>query len=121
MNGNETNSGDTFFIGLNSFPVYLDYLKGNLTSIDGNLSDIYSSSTSSIMNQAISGAQTAKNDTIKISNNDAAGSSLTLTYNTPIDTTTSTGSISSRFPTVLGSYSSQTGLVWSLYSTIYQF
>lgn len=73
------------------------------------------------MNQAISQSQTALTDTIKISNNDANGTSLTLTYNTPIDTTIASSSISSTFPTALGSYSSQTGLVWSLYSAINPF
>lgn len=73
------------------------------------------------MNQAISKSQNALTDTIKISNNDANGTNLTLTYNTPIDTTTTSSSISSTFSTVLGSYSSQTGLVWSLYSAINPF
>ena len=71
------------------------------------------------MNQAITKSRLAETDTIKISNNDAAGNLLTLNYNTPIDASVSTGIISSTFPTVLGSYSSKTGLVWNLYTPIY--
>lgn len=118
MNGNTTTSGSSFFIGFNNLPTYLNYLKGNLSSINSNLAQIRSSSPTTSMNQAIAKAKTAEDNTIKISNNDPSGSNLVLTYSTPLDTPSSTGTIASNFPEVLGSYSSKTGLVWRLYSEI---
>lgn len=121
MNGNTTSSGNSYFIGMNMIPDVITYLQTNLTNIDNNLTQIYSTTPTTTINQGISQAQTSETDTIKISNNDATGSNLTLNYNTPIDTVTTSNPISSTFPSVLGSYSSQKGLVWSLYSNIYSF
>lgn len=121
MNGNSTNNGDSYFIGMNRIPEVISSLQTNLTNIDNNLTQVHSTTSTTTFNQAITYAQTAETDTIKISNNDASGSNLTLNYNTPIDSVTTSSTISSTFPAVLGSYSSQKGLVWSLYSSIYSF
>ena len=73
------------------------------------------------MNQAISQSQSALSNTILVSNNDASGSNLVLSYNTPLNTTTSTGSVNSDFIGILGSYSATSGLVFDLYTSIYIF
>jgi hypothetical protein len=44
-----------------------------------------------------------------------------LTYSTPIDSASTSGSLSSDFIPVLGSYSGQSGLVYSLYLSLYTF
>ncbi len=76
---------------------------------------LYSNDSTATINQALTQTQTAMNNTIKISNNDMAGSNLVLNYGTPLDSATPTGSINSLFPTLLGSYSSKTGYVYTLY------
>ncbi len=53
-----------------------------------------------------------------VSNNDAGGLPLVLTYSSPINSTVPTDSISSLFPSVLGSYSSRSGIVMNIYSSL---
>jgi hypothetical protein len=121
MNGNVTAGGGSYFMGINQVGIVLENLRTNLTNIDNNITALYDANPATVVNQAISQAKTAQSNTILISNNDAAGNPLVLTYNTPIDSTTSSGSINSDFIGVLGSYSSNSGLVFSLYTTIYLF
>lgn len=82
---------------------------------------MYNTNANSTMSQAVSLSQTAINDTILISNNDAAGNPLTLNYNTPLHFSVTNSSINSTFPDVLGSTSSQSGMVYSLYSSLSNF
>ena len=96
----------------------LSQINGNLSSINSNLTELSSSSSSTVLNQAITQATTTSNDVIKISNNDAAGNDLTLNYNTPFDATSTTGTVASTFPSVLGSFKSQKGYVWAVYSAV---
>lgn len=118
LNGNFSNAGN-FFIGINSIANTLNQINGNLTYINSNFSQLYDNTSTTPLNQAITQAQTTEADIIKISNNDANGSDLTLTYNTPFDASITTGSISSLFPSVLGSYKSQNGIVYPLYQVVY--
>ena len=57
----------------------------------------------------------------KISNNDLAGNPLSLTYNTPFDVTVTSGTIASNFPSALGSVSTFSGPVYSLFQSTYSF
>ena len=54
MNGNVTNGGGSYFMGLNQVPILLEELRTNLSSIDGNLSQLYNTAPTTVMNQAIS-------------------------------------------------------------------
>lgn len=118
LNGNSSKAGN-FFIGINPIPTQLGYIKGNLTSIDSNLAQLYDNTSTTTLNQAITQAQTTETDIIKISNDDAAGNDLNLNYNTPLDAAVTTSTIASTFPSVLGSYKSKSGIVWGLYQTAY--
>lgn len=121
LNGNYSNSGK-YFVGVSSLPSLLGQLSGNLTNLDSNLSELYSNTSTTALNQAITQTQLTETDIKKIPNNDGtSGSGLTLTYSTPLDSATSSGSISSVFPTILGSYASQNGYVWGLYQAVYAF
>ena len=70
------------------------------------------------MNDALALLLTSKNDAKKLSNNDLAGSNLILTYPSPINESLPASTISSFFPSILGSYSSQSGIVWAIYSSL---
>jgi len=118
LNGNVTADGNSYFIGLNPLSIQLNLLKNNLNNIDGNLSLLRSGSPNGTLQQALDDCQTAMDDTKLISNNDASGNPLVLSYNTPIDNAISSGSISSSFIPILGSFSGTNGLVWNLYSSI---
>lgn len=82
---------------------------------------MYDTNPSTVVNQALSQAKTARDNAVLISNNDAAGNPLVLSYSTPIDTTTSTGSTNSTFIGILGSFSTMTGLVFDVYTSILVF
>jgi hypothetical protein len=44
-----------------------------------------------------------------------------LNYPIPLDATSTTSTISSTFPSFLGSYAGQNGLVWGIYQAVYTF
>jgi hypothetical protein len=52
LNGNQSASGK-YFVGINTLPTLLAQLSGNLTNLDSNLSELYSNSSSTNLNQAI--------------------------------------------------------------------
>ena len=120
MNGNVTNDNSSFFMGLNQMPILLEQLRTNLTTIDNNLTELYSNTSNTTLNQAITQSQTALADTVLISNNDTAGNPLSLTYNTSLDSSSPTSSIVSTFPAILGT-SSTSGLVKTLHSALLGF
>lgn len=121
LNGNYSNTGK-YFVGVNSLPSLLRQLSGNLTYLDSNLSELYSNTSTTSLNQAITQTQLTETDIKKIPNNDGTnGSSLTLTYSTPLDSATSSGTVSSTFPSILGSYASQSGYIWGIYQSVYVF
>lgn len=70
------------------------------------------------MDNALALLQTSKTDAIKLSNNDLSGSNLILTYPSPINESAPTSNISSVFSSILGGYSSQSGIVWAIYSSL---
>ena len=83
------------------------------------MSVIRTGSSNATMDNALNDCQTAISDTKKISNNDAAGNNLNLKYSTPIDAIAPPGGpITSSFVSILGSYISQSGYVWTLYTSI---
>jgi hypothetical protein len=119
LNGNVTMDQSSYFAGLYTISSELVNLQANISNIDGNLSRIRTGSSDPTMNNVLNKCQTALNDTKKISNNDAAGNNLNLKYSTPIDAISpSGGPIVSSFVTILGSFISQKGYVWTLYSSI---
>jgi hypothetical protein len=119
LNGNYSNSGK-YFVGVNSLPSLLGQLSGNLTNLDSNLSELYSNTSTTTLNQAINQTQSVESSIKLIPNNDAVnGGGLTLTYSTPFDSASSSGTVSSTFPSILGSYASQSGYVWGIYQAVY--
>lgn len=120
-NGNTTNDGSSYFMGMNQVPVLLEQLRTNLTNIDNNLTEIYSTTPTTTLNTAISQTQTAITDTILISNNDNTGTPLTLDYNTPLENAITSLTTPSTFPVILGSTSGQNGLVGTLHANLVAF
>jgi hypothetical protein len=59
MNGNVTDNGASYFMGLNQVPVMLEQLRTNISNIDGNLTQIYDTTPTTTMNQGISQSKTA--------------------------------------------------------------
>ena len=57
LNGNYS-SGGKYFVGMNSLPFLLAQLSGNVTYLDANLSDLYSNTSTTNLNQAITQTQT---------------------------------------------------------------
>ena len=116
INGNVTEDASSFFSGLKQIDTQLGYLEGNLSSINTTLSNIVPGSTN------ISNSQTAADNALtaiaKIPNNvDAGGNMNDITYNTPFTSSSTTGTITSTFPSVLGS-STTNGYVGTLYNLL---
>lgn len=121
LNGNYSNSGK-YFVGVNSLPSLLGQLSGNVTNLDANISDLYSNTSTTNLNQAITQTQSTETDIKKIPNNDGvSGSGMSLVYSSPLDSAVPTSTVSSTFPSVLGSFASQSGYIWSLYQSVYTF
>lgn len=59
MNGNSTVNGGSYFMGMNMVPDALSYLQTNLSNIDGNLTQVWNTTPTTTINQAITQSQTA--------------------------------------------------------------
>ena len=116
INGNVTINGSSFFVGLNQFYTQLGYLNTNLTSINNTISNLLpnSSNISSITNSA----NDAMQKIAMIPNNvDSGGNMTQIAYNVPFSSTSTTLTISSIFPGILGS-STTGGYVGALYTSV---
>ena len=115
LNGNVTQDGSSFFVGLYQLNQQLGFLKSNLTTINSTMANLQSSSAN--MTAVSTAATNALTNIAKIPNNVNAGGNMTaITYNTPFNAASTTGTITSTFPSVLGS-STTGGIVGSLYTT----
>ena len=116
INGNVTQDGSSFFLGLNQLHTQLGNLNGNMSTINTQMQNIQ---TGSANITAVNNAGTqALTDTAKIPNNVNSGGNMNaIAYNTPFNSGSPTGTINSDFPTALGS-STTGGLVGNLYTTI---
>jgi hypothetical protein len=116
INGNVTSSGSNFFLGLKQLDTQLGNLNGNLTTINNSMSNLQPSSAN--MTAVTTAASNALSDTAKIPNNVNAGGNMNaIAYSTPLNSGSTTGTINSIFPGLLGS-SNTGGYVGSLYTTI---
>lgn len=114
LNGNVTNSGTSFFTGLNTLSAQLSNLNSSLADINGNFSDLANSTGGSSFNA--SAFVLSRMDDVK-NIPDSTGSALTLAYSTPIDTG-SGSSLTSTFVSILGSSANSSSLVGALYSVL---
>lgn len=116
INGNVTSDGSSFFSGLNQINVQLGYLNGNLTAINNTMANLAPSSPN--ITNVQNDATAALTAIAKIPNNVNAGGNMSaITYNTPFNSGSPTGTITSTFPAVLGS-STTGGLVGALYTLV---
>ena len=92
-----------------------NYMKLNIGNISSQFSVLTGNSSDTTMDKALLALQISKTDTIKLSNNDTSGSDLILSYSSPINESLTDSAIFSIIPSILGSYSSRSGLVWIIY------
>jgi len=117
LNGNITNSGTSFFTGLNTLTAQLNNLNGNLSIISSSFNDLANtgSGTSFDASNAVAARMV---DVLQIPST-SSPYTLTLSYQTPIDATSPTVALTSTFPAILGSYnSSNSSLISSLYTVL---
>ena len=116
LNGNVTQDGASFFLGLNQLHTQLGNLNGNLSTINSSMANLQTGSAN--MTAVLTAGDQALNDTAKIPNNVVAGGDMSaIAYNTPFNSGSATGTINSVFPSALGS-STTGGYVGTLYTTI---
>jgi flagellin-like hook-associated protein FlgL len=114
--GNTSKDGKSFFSGFEQISKQIGSLQVNLGNISSQFTNLAPGSPT--MDDALHLLALSKTDTIRLSNNDAAGTDLLLAYPVPINQSTPTGSVPSSFPQVLGSYSSRSGITWAIYSAL---
>lgn len=116
MNGNVTSDGTSFFAGLKQISTQLGYLNGNLTSINNTMANLIPTATNITNTQ--NDATAALTAIAKIpANVNSGGNMSAIAYNTPFNAGTSTGTINSIFPSLLGS-STTGGYVGTLYNLV---
>jgi hypothetical protein len=93
INGNVTNDGTTFFIGMSPLSNQIDVLNSNIGSINTTLYSI--SNSGSNMTSIKAQATLALSDIAKIPSGVDSPALLTLTYMTPLDNSAPSVSISS--------------------------
>lgn len=106
LNGNVTESGSSFFTGIQTIYNQLSTLQGLMTNINTNIADAQNTNPPpTAMYNAKQALSTAKTDVTKVPTG-VANAHLTITYTLPVS---GTGSYNSYFPdTVLGNSSSAT-------------
>lgn len=117
LNGNVTADGTSFFTGLNVFSTSLTSLSGNLTNIQGNLTDL-SNLASGTTYTDVNNLLTVQNNYIKKIPDNAGTGSMSLTYSTPINSASTTGTLTSSFVNILGTWSTSSTLVYNLYASV---
>lgn len=83
--GNKTNDGKSFYSGFYQITNQIVDLQANLGNISSQFAILNPGSPDKTMDNALQLIQTAKSNTVKISNNDAIGSDLVLSYPAPIN------------------------------------
>jgi hypothetical protein len=115
LNGAQSYNGSNYFAGIATINTQLQTLtSGNFNYILGNLTSLsstgnYTSKTLNLMNGALYNISVIS---------DPSTSNLTLNYSTPFASQTPTGSISSTFPSILGSQNYNSTLVGSAYASM---
>ena len=117
LNGNVTTDGTSFFTGLNVFSTSLTSLSGNLTNIQGNLTDL-SNLASGTTYTDVNNLLTVQSNYIKKIPGNAGTGSMSLTYSTPINSASPSGTLASSFINILGTWSTSSTLVYNLYSSV---
>lgn len=116
INGNVTTDGSSFFAGLIQLDTQLGYLNGNLTAINNSMANLAPTSTN--ITNVQNDATTALTAIAKIPNNvDAGGNMNAISYSTPLNSGSPTGTTNSIFPDLLGS-SNTNGYVGTLYTLV---
>jgi len=115
LNGNTTANGTTFFTGLNTLSGQLSSLNASLANINGNFTDLANTTGGKSFN-AKSYVSSRMDDVKKIP--DSTAFVLSLSYSTPIDSNSATGTLTSLFVSILGDYTNSSSLVGALYSVI---
>ena len=116
LNGNVTQDGSAFFVGLKTFLIQNANLNGNISNINGNFSDCAGSGTSSEAALNNVRAVLAKIQQIPDVN---VPYQLNLSYSSPINATAGWGiGADSTFKTVLGDYLTPTSQVGGLYAIV---
>lgn len=92
-------------------------MNGNLTNIKNNLTDL-SNLASGTTYTSVNNLLTVQNNYIKKIPDNAGTSTMALTYNTPISSSSTTGTLPSSFINILGTYTTSNTLVYNLYSSI---
>lgn len=110
--GAYTQAGTGYFAGVSTINAQLQSLNTNLNLILGNLSTISSSGNET--GSALNSMNTAMSNIATIPN--PSGGNLSLNYNTPIGSSNTTGTISSIFPNIIGSSSSNSTLIGIAYA-----
>lgn len=114
LNGNVTDDNSSFFVGLNSISTQLYYLKNNISQIDTAMSNV--ATNNSNMTNAVTAANNAMNAIQAIPLNGGSGE-MALTYSTPLNSASPSTTISSNFPSILGS-TTTSGLVYAAYTIV---
>ena len=117
LNGNVTLSGSSFFVGLNMFSGSLSKLSGNLTTISTAFTDL-SNNASGNSYTAVNNIATVQSNYIKRIPDNAGTANMNLVYNTPINATVTTGTLTSSFAATLGKWNSQGTLLYNLYAAV---
>ena len=116
LNGNVTQDGSSFFLGLKQLDTQLDHLNTNLSTINSSMRNIRTGASN--ISAVISAGNTARYYTARIPRNSNGGGNMAdITYSTPLNSASPTVSITSTFPSVLGS-STTGGYVGTLYTRI---
>ena len=116
LNGNVTQDGSAFFVGLKTFLTQNANLNGNISNINGNFSDFAGSGTSS---EAALNDVTAVLAKIQQIPDVSLPYQLNLSYSNPINATASLGiGVDSTFKAVLGDYLTPTSQVGGLYAIV---
>jgi hypothetical protein len=116
LNGNVTTDGTSFFTGLNVFSSKISDLSSNLGTITTSLSDL-SNTAAGDSKTYVGNIATVETTYLQPLPTNAGSGAMTLTYNTPIDAAT-TGSLTSSFPAILGTYTTSGTLLYKLYASI---
>lgn len=98
VNGNITQDGQNFFMGLDLLKVDITDLKNEIASFRGSINPITSNGT--VTSEILTETDTAMDNLKKVP--DGSGGPLVLSYPSPIDADTPTGTVDSLFPEILG-------------------
>lgn len=118
LNGNTTDDGTSYFLGMNTLSTQLGYISGNMSTINNSLTQLTNSAGTN-MTTILGQATTAMNNVDLVPTGVAGGTMPAFTYMTPFTSAAAATPISSTFPTVLGTTASGgSGLVGVMHTGI---